>query len=461
MTRAFDAIVIGTGQAGPSLARRLTGAGMRVAIAERKLFGGTCVNTGCIPTKTMVASAYAAQMARRAADFGVTLGGAVGVDMRRVKARKDAVSGASRTGLEKSLQGMANATVYEGHARFESSHEVSVGGERLTAERIFINVGGRAIVPEMPGLAEVEYLTNSSMMEVDFLPPHLIVVGGSYVGLEFGQMFRRFGSEVTIVEMSPRLMPREDEDVSAAAREILEREGIQVRLNAKCIRVSHARGREIVAHADCKDGDSAISGTHLLLAAGRRPNTDDLGLDRAGVATDEHGYITVDDQCRTNVPGIWALGDCNGRGAFTHTSYNDGEIVAANLLDNDPRRVSERIPAYAVYIDPPLGRAGMTEAEVRQSGRPALIATRPMTKVARAVEKGEDQGFMKILVEAESRKILGAAILGVGGDEVIHSILDVMYAKAPYTVIERAMHIHPTVSELIPTMLGDLRPLRG
>ena len=458
MTRNFDAIVIGTGQAGPYLTRRLTATGMKVAIVERKLFGGTCVNTGCIPTKTMVASAYAAHMARRAPDFGMVVDGGVSVDMRRVKARKDEVSRKSREGLETWLKKLENCTVLEGHARFESSREVSVGEDRITADRIFINVGGRAIVPPLPGVDLIEYLTNSSMMGVDFLPGHLIVVGGSYIGLEFGQMFRRFGSEVTIVEMGPRLIHREDEDVSEAIREIVEQEGIAVRLNSKCISFT-GQGTEIRAKLDCKDGSPEVGGTHVLLAVGRRPNTDDLGLDKAGVETGEHGYIVVDDQLRTNVPGIWAVGDCNGKGGFTHTSWNDAEIVAANLLDNDPRRVSDRITAYALYIDPPLGRAGLTEAQVRKSGRKALIGKRPMTKVARAIEKGETQGFMKILIDADTREILGASILGTGGDEVVHSILDVMYAKAPYTVIQRAMHIHPTVSELIPTMLGELQPL--
>jgi len=460
MTKPFDAIIIGTGQAGPSLASRLAAAGMKVAIVERKLFGGTCVNTGCIPTKTMVASAYAAHMARRAADFGVAIDGAVSVDMRRVKARKDAISGQSRTGVETWLKHMQNCTVYEGHARFESPREVSVGEERLTAGRIFINVGGRAVVPPMPGLDQVAYFTNSSMMHIDFLPRHFIIVGGSYIGLEFGQMFRRFGSQVTIIEMGPRLIAREDEDISAAILEILKGENIDVRLNAKCIGFSR-RGEEIVAQVDCAAGAPEVSGTHLLLAVGRRPNTDDLGLEKAGVAVDQRGYIVVDDQLRSSAPGIWALGDCNGRGGFTHTSFNDSEIVAANLLDNDPRRLSDRIPAYALYIDPPLGRAGMTETEVRKSGRRALIGKRPMTRVSRAVEKGETQGFMKILVDEKTREILGAAILGTGGDEAIHSILDVMYAKAPYTVIQRAVHIHPTVSELIPTMLGELQPLAG
>jgi pyruvate/2-oxoglutarate dehydrogenase complex dihydrolipoamide dehydrogenase (E3) component len=453
----FDAIIIGTGQAGPSLARRLAAAGRKVAIIERKLFGGTCVNTGCIPTKTMIASAYAAQLARRASEFGVDVP-SFSVDMKRVKARKDAISGQSRDGVESSLRKLENCTVYQGHARFESSREVSVGSQRLSAEQIFINVGARAVVPEMPGLDQVEYLTNSSMMQVDFLPKHLIVVGGSYVGLEFGQMFRRFGSEVTVIEMGPRLVHREDEDVSAAIQEILEHEGIHIRLNAKCIGFSRV-GEGITAKAECVDGAPEIPGTHVLLAVGRRPNTDDLGLDKAGVAVDEHGYIQVNDQLRSSVPGIWALGDCNGKGAFTHTSYNDFEIVAANLLDNDPRRVSDRILTYGLYTDPPLGRAGMTEAEVRKSGRRALIGKRPMTKVGRAVEKGESQGFMKVVVDAGTNEILGAAILGVGGDEAVHCILDVMYAKAPYTVIQRAVHIHPTVCELIPTMLGEMKPL--
>jgi pyruvate/2-oxoglutarate dehydrogenase complex dihydrolipoamide dehydrogenase (E3) component len=431
---------------------------MKVAIIERKLFGGTCVNTGCIPTKTMVASAYAAHMARRAAEFGVETPGSVSVDMKRVKARKDAISGQSRVGVESSLRKLENCSVYQGHARFESPREVSVGSERLTAERIFINVGARAVVPSMRGLDQVPYLTNSSLLDVDFLPGHLIIVGGSYVGLEFAQMFRRFGSEVTIIEMGSRLAHREDEDVSAAIQEILEREGIHIRVNAKCIGFSR-HGEEVIATADCVEGASEINGTHVLLAVGRRPNTDDLGLDKAGVAVNEHGYIEVDDQLRSSVPGIWALGDCNGKGAFTHTSYNDFEIAAANLLDNDPRRVSDRVLAYGLYIDPPLGRAGMTDAEVRKSGRRALVGKRPMTRVGRAVEKGETQGFMKIAVDAGTGEILGATILGTGGDEAIHSILDVMYAKAPYQVIQRAVHIHPTVSELIPTMLGELKEL--
>ncbi len=458
MTLSYDAIIIGTGQAGPALAGRLTAAGMKIAVIERGRFGGTCVNTGCIPTKAMVASAYAAHLARRAAEYGVTINGPVTVDMKQVKARKDQISGASNQGVEKWLKNMANCVVYEGHARFEGPREVSVGDARLSADRLFVNVGGRAAAPDIPGRENITYLTNSSMMDLDVLPRHLMIVGGSYIGLEFGQMFRRFGSEVTILEGSERLIQREDPDVSDAIREILEREGIVIRTKAKTTRLAkHDDG--IALTADCAGKVEEIRGSHLLFATGRRPNTDDLGLDKAGVAVDPRGYIKVDDQLRTNVSGIWALGDCNGKGAFTHTSYNDFEIVAANLLDNDPRRVSDRIPAYNLYIDPPLGRAGMTESEVRQSGRKALIGKRPMTRVGRAVEKGETQGFMKVLVDAETHQILGASLLGTDCDEVVHSLLDLMYAKAPYTVMQRAVHIHPTVSELVPTMLGELQPL--
>ncbi len=458
-SRTYDAIIIGTGQAGPYLASRLAAAGMSVAVVERKAFGGTCVNTGCIPTKTLVASAYAAHMARRAADFGVRVDGNVGVDMKAVKARKDEISGRSRAGVERWMRGTKGITVVQGHARFLSATGVGVGSDTLAAPRIFINVGGRASAPSMPGLDAVPYYNNSSMMGVDFAPRHLVIVGGSYVGLEFGQMFRRFGSEVTIVEMGPRLIQREDEDVSAAIQEILEGEGIALRLDARCISLSR-QGAGVSVAVDCESGSPVVHGSHVLLAVGRRPNTDDLDLDKTGVAVDQRGYIVVDDELRTNVPGIWALGDCNGKGAFTHTSFNDAEIVAANLLDGDHRRVSDRIAAYALYIDPPLGRAGLTEAEVRRAGRSALVGKRPMSKVSRAVEKGETRGFMKVVVDSETRRILGAAILGTGGDEVIHSVLDVMYAKEPYTVIQRAMHIHPTVSELIPTMLGELHPLQ-
>ena len=458
MTELFDAIIVGAGQAGPSLAGRLTSAGQRVAIIERKLIGGTCVNNGCIPTKTLVASAHAAQLARRGAEYGVGTG-AVSVDLAKVKARKDDIMLKDREGVESWLDGMAGCTVFRGHARFEDPHTISVNGDLLQADRIFLNLGGRAVVPDIPGLSEVEFLTNVSILELDTLPTHLVIVGGGYIALEFAQMYRRFGARVTVVEKGPRLASREDEDVSATVREILEAEGIDVVVDADDIRISKIDsdfgGFELTPRA----GADAITGSHLLMAVGRRPNTDDLSLEAAGVQTDARGYIVVDDQLKTNVDHIWAMGDCNGKGAFTHTSYNDFEIVAANLLDNDPRRVSDRIKTYALYIDPPLGRAGMTIAEVRASGRKALVGKRPMTRVGRAVEKGETQGFMKVVVDADTHQILGAAILGVGGDEAIHCILDIMSAKAPYTTLSRTMHIHPTVGELIPTMLQEMSPL--
>jgi pyruvate/2-oxoglutarate dehydrogenase complex dihydrolipoamide dehydrogenase (E3) component len=458
MTRHFDAIIIGTGQAGPSLAARFADAGMSVAIIERHKFGGTCVNTGCIPTKTLVASAYAAHIARRGAEFGFAVNGDVRVDMKRVKARKDEIAGRSNRGVEKWLRGLKNCTVIQGHARFQSSRIVVVQDEVLQGDKVFINVGGRASVPPLQGIHDVPFLTNSSMMDVDFLPEHLVIVGGSYVGLEFGQMYRRFGSQVTIVEMGPRLIGREDEDVSKAVREILEMEGIQIWANAKCISLSK-RDSRIAVGLECDDGPPEALGTHVLLAVGRTPNTNDLGLQQAGIATDERGNIIVDDQLQTNVPGIWALGDCNGRGAFTHTAYNDYEIVADNLLDAGHRLVSDRIQTYALFTDPPLGRCGMTDAEIRKSGRTALATKYPMSRVSRAVEKGETQGFIKISVDAETKQILGAAILGTGGDEVVHVLLDLMYAKAPYTLLQRAMHIHPTVAELLPTALSKLEPL--
>jgi pyruvate/2-oxoglutarate dehydrogenase complex dihydrolipoamide dehydrogenase (E3) component len=457
--RKFDAIVIGTGQSGPSLARRLVAAGQKVAVIERKFFGGTCVNTGCTPTKTLVASAYAAHMAHRAVDFGVKISGQVSVDMKAVKARKDYVLGLSRNGVERSLKSLEGCTVYEGHGRFIAAKSVAVGDEVLEAERIFINVGGRALTPPIPGLDRVDYLTNSSLLELDYLPPHLVILGGSYIGLEFAQVYRRFGSKVTVIELAPRLVAREDVDVSTAIADVLRGEGIDIHVNSKVVGVAKTT-RGITVEVESNGKRSQISGSHLLLAIGRRPNTDDLGLDKAGIAVDPRGFITVDDELRTNVPGIWAMGDCNGRGAFTHTSYNDFEIIAANLLDGQKRRITDRITAYALYTDPPLGRVGMTEAEVLKSGKPALVSSIAMEDVSRAFEKGETKGFMKIIVDKASEQILGASFFGLSGDEIIHSILDLMYAREPYTVLLKAVHIHPTVSEFIPVMLGDLKKLQ-
>jgi pyruvate/2-oxoglutarate dehydrogenase complex dihydrolipoamide dehydrogenase (E3) component len=430
---------------------------MAVVIVERHLFGGTCVNTGCTPTKTMVASAEVIHQARRAAEFGIQIEGPITTDLRAVKARKDSIVGVSRTGLEAWLGDMKNCTVLKGHARFESPHQIRVGDDLITAEKIFLNVGGRAVVPNMPGIDRISYLTNSSLLDLDILPRHLVVVGGSYIGLEFAQMFRRFGSEVTVIEKGPHLLWREDEDICAAIEGIFSKDGIAIRTEAECIRFE-PRGQDIAAGVNCTRGEPEVVGSHVLLAVGRRPNTDDLGIEKAGIKLDPRGYIQVDDQLRTNVPGIWALGDCNGRGTFTHTAYNDFQIVAQNLLDGGTRRISDRIPCYALFIDPPLGRVGLSETQARTGNRKIRIGRRPMTRVKRAVEKGESQGFMKVIVDEASNEILGAAVLGSGGDEAVHCFLDTMSAKAPYTTLRDTVHIHPTVAELIPTILGELQP---
>jgi pyruvate/2-oxoglutarate dehydrogenase complex dihydrolipoamide dehydrogenase (E3) component len=458
MKKNFDAIVIGAGQAGPPLVARLTAAGMTVALVERHLFGGTCVNTGCTPTKTLVASAEVAHQARRASEYGIRIEGSISVDMRATKARKDAIVVGHRDAIEKWLRAMERCTVFHEHARFESPHELRVGEDLISAERIFVNVGGRAIVPDMPGVEDVPYLTNTSILEMDAVPRHLVIIGGSYIGLEFAQMYRRFGSEVTVVEKGPRLLWKEDEDICAAISGILAREGITVRTEAECVRFSR-HGNDITAGVNCASGEPEVVGSHVLLAVGRRPNTDDIAIERAGIHLDERGYIVVDDKLCTNIPGIWALGDCNGRGGFTHTAYNDFEIVAANLLDGRDRKVSDRIACYGLFIDPPLGRVGMTEQQARAAHHDIRIGTRPMTRVNRAVEKGESQGLMKVMIDAHSEQILGAAILGVGGDEAVHCILDTMSAKAPFTTLRDTVHIHPTVAELIPTVLGELEPL--
>ena len=453
----FDAIVIGAGQAGPALAARCSKQGLRTAVIERGHFGGTCVNVGCVPTKTLVASARAIHMARRGDEYGFSVGD-VRVEMLRIKARKDQLVQKSRDGVANWMRGLPHTEVILGDASFVGDRTVQVGQRQLTAPRIFINVGGRALRPDLKGIDDVPTLDNVSIMELEAVPEHLVIVGGSYIGLEFAQMMRRFGARVTVVERSAKLLPREDDDVSAGIRSILEAEGIAIQLGAECLSLAR-QGEKIAVGALCGDAAQAIVASHVLLAVGRRPNTDDLGLAHAGIKMDERGHIVVDDQCRTSAEGVWAVGDCNGRGAFTHTAWNDHEIVVANLFDADPRRISDRIPCYALFIDPALGRIGMSENEVRASGRKALMATMPMQRVGRAREAGETQGFMKVLVDAENHTILGAAILGMNGDEVIHSLLDVMAAKQPFTATSRTVHIHPTVSELLPTLLQQLKPL--
>lgn len=452
--KSFDAIVIGAGQAGPFLAARMVEKGMKVALIERKFLGGTCVNTGCMPTKTLVASARAAHVARSAAAYGVNIGGDIDIDMKVVRARAETVTMNARNGLIGWFAGMDGMSVIYGHARFEGPKTVSVNGESLSAPRIFLNVGARPVIPKLPGIDDIDYLTSTSIIRLDTLPRHLAVIGGSYIGLEFAQMYRRFGAEVSVIEHGPKLASREDEDISDAIAEILRSEGIDVHTDAGNIAFAgNGNGVSVTA------GSAKIDASHVLIATGRKPNTDDLDLDAAGVVTDKRGYITVDDKLATNVEGIFALGDCNGRGAFTHTSYNDFEIAAANLLDGDDRKVSNRIPAYALYIDPPLGRVGMTEKQARESGRRIMVSTRPMSRVGRANERGETKGFMKVIADAETKEILGAAILGIEGDEVIHGLIDAMNAGTTYPALKWSVPIHPTVSELIPTLLGDLKPV--
>lgn len=459
MKKKVDAVVIGAGQSGPSLAARLAGTGQKVVLIEKRMLGGTCVNDGCIPTKTLVASARAAWVARNAARWGVTIDGEIRVDMKKVKARKDAVVQASRESLSGWLRDLPNLEVVEGHARFESENVVAIHdlAIEIEAERFFLNVGARALVPPIPGLTDGPFLTNTTIMDVDVLPEHLIIVGGSYIALEFAQMYRRFGADVTVIERDRRLIGRDDEDVSAEIQRFLAEEGIDIRVNTTITSIERsAKDNAIIA---VTSEGSRVRGSHLLIAIGRVPNTDDLGVEKAGIELDGRGFIKVDDRLRTSRGNVWAIGDCNGRGAFTHTSYNDYEIVAANLLDDDPRAVSDRIPIYGLYVDPPLGRVGMTEAEARKSGRRVLVGKRPMMRVGRAFERGETNGFIKVLVDADTQELLGAAILGIEGDEVVHAIADVMYAKAPYTTISRAVHAHPTVSELVPTTLQSLTPL--
>jgi pyruvate/2-oxoglutarate dehydrogenase complex dihydrolipoamide dehydrogenase (E3) component len=460
MDETFDAIVIGSGQAGPALADRLSQAGWRTAMIERHRFGGTCVNTGCIPTKALVASAHVAALLHRSADYGITIDGEAQVDFPAVMARKSRIAGRSSENVEKWLRGMPGVTVVQGHARFEAPGQVRVGDRLLRSERIFLDVGGRAneLAPEIAN--GVRTLNNSSLLDLEALPEHLAVVGGSYVGLEFAQMFRRFGARVTVLQRGAQLVPREDADVAAALQAILEREGVEIRTGTECFALRQ-KGERIAVRWRCGEDKDEFTCTHVLNATGRRPNTDDLGLERIGVKVDARGYIEVDDQLRTGVPGVWALGECNGRGAFTHTAYNDYEIVAANLLDDDPRRVTDRVPAYALYTDPPLARIGITVAEALGTGRPHLIGERPMSRVGRAVQKGEEQGFLRVLVDAQTRRLVGATLLGVEADEAVHALLTLMYARQPVSTVQRAVFIHPTVSELLPTVLGSLRPLEA
>jgi pyruvate/2-oxoglutarate dehydrogenase complex dihydrolipoamide dehydrogenase (E3) component len=466
MPQHFDAVVIGTGQGGAPLAVRLGESGRKTAVIERGAFGGTCVNVGCTPTKSYVASARAAHVVRHAAELGVQVSGALSVDLAAVKARKDRIIGQSRNGVEKWLRGTNNVSVFNGHARFTGAHALAVHGpdggvlEEISAGEIFINTGTRAVVPPLEGLERIRYYTNSNLLELTELPSHLVIVGGSYIALEFAQIFRRFGSQVTVLVRGERVLTREDADFAESVQKVLTREGVEFRFGVQPSRVEPHPHHPNEVCIGFEQNVPALEASHLLFATGREPNTDDLGLDAAGIATDKHGTIPVDGQLRTNVPGVWAIGDVNGRGAFTHTSYDDFQIVTANLLSGGARTVDTRIMAYAVFVDPPLARVGLSEAEVRKSGREALIATMPMSRVGRARERGETDGFMKVLVDAQSRQILGAGIHGIEGDEAIHTFIDIMTVGAPYPTLQYAMHVHPTISELVPTLLDGLKPMK-
>ncbi len=453
--KKFDAIIIGSGQAGTPLVFKLAANGKKVAFIEKEHFGGTCLNVGCTPTKTYVASARRMFEANNGDYLGVEIPSGVKINLPKVKARKDKLIKKSVDGIDSGLKNTSNITVYKGTASFVGHKKILINGEEIEAEQIFINVGGRARVPKE--YEDISPLTNSEILQLDEIPEHLIIIGGSYIGLEFGQMFRRFGSKVTIVEMNKTIIGREDKEVSETIQNVLESEGVEFRLNATCLGASRSDEGKVIVKVDCTLGSPEIIGSHLLLAIGRTPNTNTLNLEKTGIKTDKRGFIEVNDFLETNVPGIFALGDCNGKGAFTHTSYNDYEIIAENMFDGKNRKISDRISTYNLFVDPPLGRAGITIAQAKESGKKIKVGFRKMSNIARARERGETNGFMSVVIDAETDRIIGATVLGIGGDEIISSILNVMYANQPYTVIRDSVQPHPTVSELIPTMLEGVK----
>jgi pyruvate/2-oxoglutarate dehydrogenase complex dihydrolipoamide dehydrogenase (E3) component len=448
----FDVIIIGTGQAGPSLAASLAKNGYKTAIIEKAHLGGTCVNVGCTPTKAYVASARRVFAAGNSEEHGVILEGNLKIDLKRIKQRKDKLVQDSRSGLEKMFTDTENLTLIRGKATFLDQHTVQVKNKKYTAEKFYINVGGRPRIPE--DFKAIDYLTNESILELEEIPEHLVIIGGGYIGLEFGQMFRRFGSKVTILEKGNQLLKKEDDDIA----EILKDSGIDVRLNSDCISAEKS-DTGISVNYNCEGSIEKIKASHVLVATGRIPNTDDLGLDKAGVKLDKRRFIVVNNELKTSAAHIWALGDCNGEGAFTHTSYNDFQIVNSHLFEERKRYLSDRFTCYAAFIDPPLARVGLNENDIKKQGLKAKVAIRPMSKIARAKEKGETAGKLKIFIENDTNKILGATFLGAGADEYIHTVIDQMYAGASYEVIRDAIHIHPTMSELLPTMLENPKEL--
>lgn len=456
--KTFDAIVIGSGQAGTPLVFKLASQGQKVAFIEKEHFGGTCLNVGCTPTKTYVASARRMWEAQHGEELGIEIPAGAKANLRKIKERKDALIKKSVDGIAQAVDKNENISFFRGEAHFEGRKIVAVNNALLTADEIYINVGGSAFIPD--GYGDIPYLTNQSILELEELPEHLLVIGGSYIGLEFGQMFSRLGSKVTIIEQGSSIIGREDDETSWTIQQILEEEGVDFRLGAKCLSAKKNQNGDIVAQINCsKDEVEEIKGSHLLLAVGRRPNTGNLQLEKTGVNTNDKGFIEVNEYLETNIKGIFALGDCNGKGAFTHTAYNDYEIIAENKFEGKNRKVTDRIPTYGLFVDPPLGRAGITKKEAMQKGLDVLIGHRPFSKIARAKEKGETNGYMSVVVDARTKKILGATVLGVGGDEIISGINNIMYADTSYEVIRDSVQPHPTVSELIPTVLESLTKL--
>ncbi|MEO2052052.1 MAG: mercuric reductase [Allomuricauda sp.] len=456
--KTFDAIVIGSGQAGTPLVFKLASQGQKVAFIEKEHFGGTCLNVGCTPTKTYVASARRMWEAQHGEELGIEIPAGAKANLRKIKERKDALIKKSVDGIAQAVDKNENISFFRGEAHFEGRKIVAVNNALLTADEIYINVGGSAFIPD--GYGAIPYLTNQSILELEELPEHLLVIGGSYIGLEFGQMFSRLGSKVTIIEQGSSIIGREDDETSWTIQQILEEEGVDFRLGAKCLSAKKNQNGDIVAQINCsKDDVEEIKGSHLLLAVGRRPNTGNLQLEKTGVNTNDKGFIEVNEYLETNIKGIFALGDCNGKGAFTHTAYNDYEIIAENKFEGKNRKVTDRIPTYGLFVDPPLGRTGITKKEAMQKGLDVLIGHRPFSKIARAKEKGETNGYMSVVVDARTKKILGATVLGVGGDEIISGINNIMYADTSYEVIRDSVQPHPTVSELIPTVLESLTKL--
>jgi pyruvate/2-oxoglutarate dehydrogenase complex dihydrolipoamide dehydrogenase (E3) component len=453
----YDAIVIGSGQGGVPLAARFAELGWQVALIERGNLGGTCINTGCTPTKTMVHRAQVAHYARNAARWGVRAEN-VAADLREIVAQKNKVVASFRGGSQKRIDKHPNLHLLRGHARFAEPHKVQVGENLLESEKIFINTGGRPTIPDITGLDPSRVLTNESIMDLTDAPEHLIILGGGYIGLEFGQVFRRFGSRVTILHTQKQILSREDSDIATELQKILEGEGVDFRLDVRSTRVDHSKDCVNVSISGA-NGTGQISGTHLLAAVGRRPNTDDLGLDKAGVETDKAGYIRVNSRLETNVPGIWALGDVKGPPAFTHISYNDFQIIDANLTQGKNLSIEHRIVPYCVFTDPQLGGVGMTEKEARAAGRKLKIGKIPMSWVARAIERDETAGLIKIIVDAANDRILGATILASEGGELVHILYTLMLGNLPYTLLKGAVYIHPTLAEGFFALMDSVKPV--